>query len=331
MTKKLKTNIYIISLLLIIILSFYLLHYLKIYHLCCILFDVVLPVIFGYIIAWILYPLYDHLNLKFVKKISLTIIIAMFILLYGLILWQFLPLLINNLSNLNNMFRDIIDHLSQYSFLQSLEQYKNIDARVLLDSCGNILSYLCIFALSHVFGFYILYTYKDINTFIKNKIPPKYKKTYTKYIKELSSNMRMYLKGTLLDMLLLFVASSIVYYIIGLKYPIFLALFSAITNIIPFIGPYIGGVPAVLIGLGTNMNLGIITGVAIIVIQAIESNLINPMIMSKCIKINPIFIIITLSIMGKFFGLLGMIFAVPLLILIKITIPYIPYFKTNLT
>lgn len=328
--KKLKTNLYILSLLAIIILSFYLIHYLKIYNLCCIILDVLLPLLFGYIFAWMLYPLYNKLNKKFPKKISLTLLILAFIIVYGFILWQILPILINNISSISNMFNDIINRLSGYPFLQSLEQYKNIDIGVLLNSCSNILSYIIIFGLSHIFGFYILFTYKEINAFFKNSIPKKYKKMYTKYISNLSSNMRLYLKGTLLDMIILFIASSLIYFFLGLKYSLFLGLFSAITNVIPFIGPYIGGIPAVLIALSTNINLGILTIISIVIIQVIESNVVNPMIMSKCIKINPIFIIVTLSIMGKFFGLIGMIFAVPLLILIKVSTPYINEIKGSL-
>lgn len=323
MTNKLKKNLYILSSLLIVILVLYLFKLLKMFHLLCLIFDIALPVVFGYILAWILFPLFKILNNKLNSKLSLSIIIASFIVIYGLILMYVFPMITGNIRSLTNIFTDLIDKVSKYPYLKDLENLKNIDVNVLIDSCTNIASYISIFAFSHVFGFYILFTYENINDFFKNLIPKKYKNFYSDYTKEVSINMRQYLKGTLIDTLILFVASSIIYFLLGLKYPILLALFSAVTNIIPFVGPYIGGIPAVLMGLTSSLNLGLITLAAIVIVQIFESNLVNPMIMSKCIKINPIVIIIALSIMGKLFGLIGMIFAVPALILIKITIPFI--------
>lgn len=328
MTNKLKKNLYILSILLIIILSVYMVKLFYLYSFCCIILNIILPVFLGFIFAWILNPLFIKLNTKLSKKLSLFILIMTFLLFYTLILWKFFPLVTENISNLSSTFKELIDKLSHYPFLDKLNKLNDIDIGVLIDSCSNVFEIICVFALTHVFGFYILYTFEEIKAFIPKLIPKKYRSTYLEYIRLVSKNMHQFLKGTLLDTLILFVASSIVYFFIGLKYPIILALFSAITNIIPFVGPYIGGIPAVLIGLGKNLNTGIITLISIVIIQAIESNIINPVIMSKTIKINPILILITLSIMGKFFGLLGMIFAVPTLIMIKLSIPFFQNHKS---
>lgn len=328
MTNKLKRNLYILSLLLIIILGFYVIKLFKIYRFCSIIFSIILPLVFGFIFAWIINPLYKKMNKRFNKRMSIFMLIVLFAGFYGIIIWKFIPLIYLNIGNLTNSIADIIGHISEYSFLEGLEKYKNIDIGVVIDSCSNVLEYLCIFLLSHVFGFYILYTYENIRDSIGALVPKRYFDIYLEYIEKVSKNMRLYLKGTLLDTLILFVVSSVVYFFLGLKYPIILAAFSSITNIIPFVGPYIGGVPAVIMGISNSLRLGVITGVCILIIQTIESNVINPMIMSQCVKVNPILILIILSIMGKFFGLLGMIFAVPTLILIKLTIPFIKKYKS---
>ncbi len=176
----------------------------------------------------------------------------------------------------------------------------------------------------------MLYNYDTIKSYVKGLIPKKKLKLITDYTNKLSLNMRVYLRGTLIDTGILFVISFLLYLLIGLDYPFILALFSALTNIIPFIGPYIGGIPAVLVGLSGSLNLGIITLAVIIFAQTVESNFINPMIMSKCIKINPLLIVIALSIMGKFLGVIGMVFAVPILIVIKLTIEFIKKYKNNI-
>ncbi len=330
MTNKLKKNLYILSSLLIVILVFYLFKLLKMVHFLCLIIDIVLPVVFGYILAWILYPLFNKLNKKMNKRLSLSVLIILFVGVYGLILWKFLPLFIDNVSNILEMFNALINKVAEIPYFKDLSNLKTIDVNVLINSCTNVVESLGIFAFAHVFGFYILFTYENINAFFKRCVPSKFRKFYKEYTEEVSNNMRQYIKGTLIDTLILFVVSSIIYFFIGLKYPVLLALFSAITNIIPFIGPYIGGIPAAMLGFSRGINTGIITVSAIFIVQLIESNIINPMIMSKCIKINPILIIIMLTIMGKFFGLMGMIFAVPVLILIKISIPYAEKYRKKL-
>ena len=184
---------------------------------------------------------------------------------------------------------------------------------------------LCIFNLffSHIFGIYILYHYDLIKALTKKQLPKKYKNIFLNFSKELSKNMRLFVKGTLIDTLLLFLLSFILFLIFGFKYSIILSLFISLTNIIPFIGPYIGGIPAVLLGLSISAKKGIIAFIIVLVCQLVESNIINPIIMSKVTKINPIIIVIAITFIGKFLGLLGMIFAVPILIFIKILYSYI--------
>ena len=246
---------------------------------------------------------------------------------YCLLIWYLLPILIENTSNLITTVNNFVATISEYPFLENLKNIGNIDVNVIIDSCSNLISFLGIFALIHIFGFYMLYNYDNINAFLRHMIPNRYRRITLEYIRKLSNNMRFYIKGTLIDTLILFIISSILYLVIGLKYPIFLAILSAITNIIPFVGPYIGGIPAVLVGLSSSVRLGIMTLASVILAQAIESNIINPMIMSKCIKVNPLLIVISLTVMGKFLGLFGMIFAVPIIIILKLTYEFLQKYK----
>ena len=123
-------------------------------------------------------------------------------------------------------------------------------------------------------------------------------------------------------MLILFIFASISFFIIKLPGFIILAFLIAITNIIPYIGPYIGGIPAVLIGLSLSTKLGIITLIIIVILQIVENSFIQPFIMSKSLKLNPILIIIGLIIFSHFFGIVGMIISTPVVSIIKILYDY---------
>ena len=107
-----------------------------------------------------------------------------------------------------------------------------------------------------------------------------------------------------------------------MPYAFLFAIIISLTNIIPFIGPYIGGVPAILVSFSVSTRLGITSLIIIFALQFIESNFIQPYIMSKSLKINPIIIIIGLIVFGHFFGILGMLLSAPLTCIIKILINY---------
>lgn len=327
MSSKLKNNLYYLSCITIAILSIVLFRLLKVYDIFCLVLGIASPIIFGFIFAWVLYPIYKKMNEKCSRLVSLFLLIIAFLLFYLILLLKLIPIVIENAGDLLNLFSEYTEKLSKIPVLEGLNNYKSLDMNLIIESCGNLVSILGIISLVHIFGFYMLYNYESIVSFLKNLIPSRHKHMTLSYVRKMSTNMRAYIKGTLIDTLFLFAMSCILYLIIGLKYPFMLAFTSAVTNIIPFVGPYIGGVPAVLVGLKSGLRKAIITVGAIVLAQTVESNIINPMIMSKCIKVNPLLIIIMLTIMGKFFGLLGMIFAVPLLIILKLTLEFIKKYR----
>lgn len=327
MSKKLNKSLVVLTWIVIVLATIILIRMLKIYDICCTIASLVSPILFGYIFAWLLKPIHEKLSKYFNSRISVGILIEIFVLVYALAIWKLIPIVVDNFDHMFTMFQEYFDKLKKLPYLKILNEIPKIDVDVLIASCGSIISVVVQIILIHVFGFYMLFNYENINKFIKNMIPKKYKKISLEYTKKLSTNMRAYIRGTLIDTIILFVISSALYAIIGLKYPIMLALFSAVTNIIPFIGPYIGGIPAVLVGLFKSFNLGLITVGVIVFAQTVESNIINPMIMSKCIKINPLLIIIALTIMGRFLGFVGMIFAVPILIVLKLTCEFVKKYK----
>lgn len=327
MSKKLNKSLLVLTWIAIAIAAIVLVRMLKIYDICCTIVSLVSPIFFGYIFAWLLKPIHDKLSKRSTSRIGVGILIGVFVLIYALAIWKLVPIVIDNFDHVFSLIQEYIEKLKNLPYLKDLKDIPKVDFDVLISSCGSIISIVVQIVLIHVFGFYMLFNYNNINKFVKNLIPKKYKKLSLEYTKKLSTNMRSYIRGTIFDTLILFVISSILYAIIGLKYPIMLALFSAITNIIPFVGPYIGGIPAVLVGLSKSFNLGLITVGVIVLAQTIESNIINPMIMSKCIKVNPLLIVIALTIMGRFLGLVGMIFAVPILIVLKLSCEFIRKYK----
>ena len=136
-------------------------------------------------------------------------------------------------------------------------------------------------------------------------------------LKSINRTCRDFVTGALLDCTLVFVISSIAFLIVGLKAPLLFGLFCGITNVIPYAGPYIGGAPAVIVGFSISPTVGIFTLIVIIVIQALEGNLLQPLIISKTTKLHPVTIMLGLLLFGHYFGILGMVVSTPLIGAIK--------------
>src|SRR5690606_13877623 len=112
---------------------------------------------------------------------------------------------------------------------------------------------------------------------------------------------------------------------IDVPYALLLSILLGLTNIIPYFGPIIGAIPAVIIAYASSPSLAIYVVITIFAVQVIEGNLLSPYIMGKNIKIHPIAIIFVLLLGGELFGILGMILAVPVLAILKVIFKHLPY------
>lgn len=119
--------------------------------------------------------------------------------------------------------------------------------------------------------------------------------------------------GQLTSMTIIGVFSAVALSIIGIPFAVLLGLISGLVSFIPFIGPVISVIPPTLLGLtGGDPIQAVWVVLAYLVIQAIESNLIQPIVMSRAVSLHPAIVVFALLIMGTLFGFVGLLLAVPL-------------------
>jgi predicted PurR-regulated permease PerM len=124
-----------------------------------------------------------------------------------------------------------------------------------------------------------------------------------------------WVKGTLIGMLGVFILSWIAYSIIGVPNAFLLAVIAGLVEFIVLIGPWIGGIIAVAVTFVYDPTLALWVALAAIIIQQIESNIITPWVMSAAADIHPFITLFALILFGSLFGLLGIVLAVPLVLL----------------
>ena len=104
-----------------------------------------------------------------------------------------------------------------------------------------------------------------ISNKIEKKLPESWRDNYKELSKRINTSLRDYVGGVLIIMVLVFITQLIGFSIIGLEAPIIFAIFWALTDIIPYFGPYIGAVPAVIVGFTVSPLTGILVIVSILV------------------------------------------------------------------
>ena len=117
----------------------------------------------------------------------------------------------------------------------------------------------------------------------------------------------------ILDFFFFFLMCFIPFFFINQNFAVWIALFLSLTNLIPYVGPYIGGIPVVIYEFFIDQHLGYASLIVIMVLQYLESSYLQPYLFSKGIHLHPILLLIALTFFGDLFGLIGMIFS-PLLL-----------------
>ena len=135
---------------------------------------------------------------------------------------------------------------------------------------------------------------------------------------EIDEALGAFVRGALLVSVAVGLLSYLGFLVLGLKFSLFLAIIVVITNLIPYIGPIIGTVPAALVALLDSPLKALEVVILIFAVQQVESCLITPYVIGRSVKLHPLVIILVLLLGGKLFGLAGLILALPAAIMLRI-------------
>lgn len=333
----------ILSLCGIVIFGFIFLEKTQVLNIIGTIISICMPLFIGFGFAWLVEPMIKALEKKKLsRKLSTFIVYALFVLIIVLLLVLVVPEFISQLrelisqvpsfvadiknfiTNIFSKFKDseIDINTIQTNLITQLETFAtnltNNSLSGIVNTITKILSSSATFLLSIIIGLYFSLDFDKIQHHIKSWIPKKHKEEGDKLLHELNVMARGYVSGTLFTSLVVTFFTFIGLIISGISSPLLFAIFCGITNIIPYFGPYIGGIPTIIVAFSISPMCGIIVAITIILVQTIEGNIINPIIVGKATDIHPITIVIGLLIFEYYFGIIGMIIATPVIGAIKI-------------
>lgn len=297
--------------------------------------DASIPVLLAVFISFILEPIIGWFVKKGVKrKISVLITYFLFLLVFILVGYFTFPILIDQIEvfieNLPFLINTINNFISNLGLNIDTESLGNVFNSLIIDVSNGVLNslesiinviYNLLLAISG--ALFLSFDFLKFKGNVKTKIPIKLKKPVVYYFQNFLPFVHKYLLGILLDSIFIFLISIIGFSIIGIDYTLVVSLFIAITNLIPIIGPYIGGIPAAIIGFSVSTTLGISAIVVVVIVQLIESNFIQPTILKNVISLHPLEGIFGISLFGSLFGVVGMILSPILVVAIKLL--FLPY------
>lgn len=343
LSKKILNVLYFVLIGIIVISGIILIKYLGVLKFLIGILKVISPLFIGFIIAWLFNPIVNKLKEKCISKIASAIIVYLaFLVCLILFIRVFIPVLYNQVNDLvaavPSIFSKIEIFVNDFIKQFNLEQFNLVNLKdnvmngietrlfdfmnnlpnIVINLVVSLFSGLGIFLMGLVVGLYMLFDFESITKHLLKLFPKKNRYEVETLITNIGKEVRKTVNGTLLVASMVFVTDSIGFTIVGLKAPVLFGLFCGLTDLIPYIGPYIGGAAAVIVGFSQGNVIGISVLIICIIVQLVESYILQPVVMSKAMQLHPVTIIVGLLIFGYFFGIIGMVFATPCLALLKV-------------
>lgn len=308
------------------ILLYYVFTLFRIFDLFMYVFKLIFPFFIALFIHFLLDPIIDYfVNDRISRKIVvvylyvvLAFIVFLFIYLFGPDIYNGCLKFYNDCrktyTSLHPLINSIIKFLESYGMIKYIMGILNGVTQSVIYWGSNI-------ALGAGISFYL--SYDDIHFIEKvvNYVPFKKQNIYRKYLKKMKLVTYAFMKSLFLDFIFFFMMCMLPFYFIDSRF-IYISLFLSLTNLIPYIGPYIGGIPLVIYEYMINPANGYLTLIFVVILQYLESSFLQPYLFSKCIDLHPIAQFFALSLFGDLFGVIGMIFS-PLLLVYCLNVYHI--------
>ncbi len=285
--------------------------------------QIVIWFFFGLIISILLEPLINLLRrLKFPKILATILVYLTILVIFSLAIYLVSPLFVSEISqliqNIPNYFEKISPILKYLGF-DVAQNFQDFTSQIFSSDSSGIFKAASAFfgGISSTFfiftlAFFISLEEKGPERFLVLFTPKKYEQFALDIFQRVQYKVAGWFGVRVLACLFVGFFSFIVFFFIGVKYSFILALLSGLLNFVPFIGPTIVSILVVLsVGISDSWLLALYVFVALLLIQEVENKFLTPFLAKKFLDLPPTLVLVSLLVGGTIFGLLGMIFIVP--------------------
>lgn len=289
--------------------------------------------------------------LSMIMPRSIAILITLIVLIGSIVLGILIliPLLIEQLGGLVDslpelsaegelLLRDMLRPLQEQGWISdnteaiiedlragAVERLSQITEGLLDDLLGAVSSIadLAVKAFGIVFvAIYLLLDTRRIKAAFLSAAPYHYRRDAQVLWEDFGTSLSRYLGGLAVSLVVQGVLTGVTLWLLGIPYPLLLGLWVSLTAIIPYLGAFLGAIPAVILAFYQSPTIGVAVIGLYILIQQLESNVLTPRIQGQAVRVHPIIILLTVIGMSEIDGLRGAVFAVPTLAVLRVLLDF---------
>ncbi len=318
------------------------------------------PFYIAYTISWIMHPVGVKIKEKFNVSESLAHFLAILLNLIILlsIVFILIPLIILQLSHLallapqliegikstidnlldvavssgNQVFITVQEKYSEFFSINTLAKYYQVIfgsvqsvSAAILSTFSSAIGVVIQIVVGYIMSFYFARDVKKFNGRIIGFFEQRFNFKSRHVLEEVSLTISAYIRGLILDCTLVSVIVTIGLSIIGVPSALLFGVFCGLFNIIPYIGPIIGGIPVMIIALSNGFVTFLLSLLVVFGTQFFEAYFLQPKIMSDAVELHPVSILVGLLIFANLFGPVGLIISTPIMASINVFLKYSKY------
>lgn len=306
------------------------------------------PVLIAGFLYYILNPIVGLLMKTKMKRIwAVAIVLLLLVAALVWILLSVIPSLVQQISSLAsntpNFIRQVetwLAEVAQWSVFKDVDinkYFEQLDisygtiiqqflsglSNSLGSIVGTIASATIVIITAPFILFYMLKDGEKLVPNIKRFFPEKRREQIVELLGQLNKTLANYISGQAIECLFVGTFTFLGYFAIGVDYAFLFGVIAGLTNLIPYLGPYLGLAPAFLVTVFNDPFKALLCCGVVLIVQQLDGNIIYPNVIGKSLKIHPLTIIIVLLVAGNIAGLLGIFLGVPFYAICKTIISYI--------
>ena len=348
LSKNILKLLFIVLIISIVLVAFMLCREIGIFRFIGNVLSVISPLFIGFVVAWLFNPLVNKMTKKGMSRIIASIIVYVIFILFLVVFFRvFIPIIYKELNELIGTIPSIISDITNFindlftkiddvqgfdiaaikdGILDAITAYGNsISSNLpttIMNIMGSLFSGLGSTFFGLIIGLYMLFDFDNVTVLFLKLIPSRHQMEIAGLLDKIGVEVRKTVNGTLLVACMVFVCDTIGFSIIGLKSALLFGLFCGITDLIPYIGPWLGTAIVTIVGLTQSPLVGLGVLIIAVIVQMVESYVLQPVVMGKTMKLHPVTVMVGLLIFEHYFGIIGMIFATPIISICKLLIEF---------
>lgn len=293
--------------------------------------DILLIIYVVLILVAALSPVVDKWSKRMSRPLAIALLYLLIFSCLALLIVLLVPPLLNQIGDLSNLFPQYSKLFDTSALLTghggkaptdlngAFGQIIGIGQQLLSATRGVFEDVIGIFTII-VLSFYLLLEQHGAKKFMVKYLPVNEREALANIAQKIGNKMGSWMRGQLLLGLIIGVIDGVGLLILGVPFALVLAIWAGFTELIPYVGPVLGAIPAVIIAYLQSPILGLLVLALYVVVQQLEGNFLVPKIMQKAVGLSPVIIILAMLIGGRLAGLLGVVLAIPTAVIIDVLI-----------